>query len=126
MLDQAVETIQVPVQTKLHRLTIHKPFGPVYVNGDLARLVQSLGNILHNAPKYTDPGGEIEVDVQESNGDHDFTGAPGQTRSCPRELGLSATRCYIEGLAHRLGYREPIVCSPLPPRCFHYCDQRRL
>ena len=69
MLDQAVETIQVLVQTKLHRLTIHKPFGPVYVNGDLARLVQSLGNILHNAAKYTDPGGEIEVDVQESNGD---------------------------------------------------------
>jgi len=69
VLDQAVETIQVLVQTKLHRLTIHKPFGPVYVNGDLARLVQSLGNILHNAAKYTDPGGEIEVDVKESNGD---------------------------------------------------------
>lgn len=69
VLDQAVETIQLLVQTKLHRLTIHKPFGPVYVNGDLARLVQSLGNILHNAAKYTDPGGEIEVDVKESNGE---------------------------------------------------------
>ena len=41
----------------------------MYVNGDLARLVQSLGNILHNAAKYTDPGGEIEVDVEESKGD---------------------------------------------------------
>jgi PAS domain S-box-containing protein len=69
VLDQAVETIQPLVQEKLHRLNIRKPFSPVYVNGDLARLVQSLGNILHNAAKYTDPGGEIEVDVEESNGD---------------------------------------------------------
>jgi PAS domain S-box-containing protein len=67
-LDQAVETIQPLVQEKLHRLSIRKPFSPVYVNGDLARLVQSLGNILHNAAKYTDPGGEIEVDVEVSNG----------------------------------------------------------
>jgi len=69
VLDQAVETIQPLVQEKLHRLNIRKPFSPVYVNGDLARLVQSLGNILHNAAKYTDPGGEIEVDVEESNED---------------------------------------------------------
>jgi PAS domain S-box-containing protein len=69
VLDQAVETIQPLVQEKLHRLNIRKPFSPVYVNGDLARLVQSLGNVLHNAAKYTDPGGEIEVDVEESNGD---------------------------------------------------------
>jgi PAS domain S-box-containing protein len=64
VLDQAVETIQPLVQEKLHRLNIHKPFAPVYVHGDFARLVQSLGNILHNAAKYTDPGGEIEIDVK--------------------------------------------------------------
>jgi PAS domain S-box-containing protein len=69
VLDQAVETIQPLVQEKLHRLNIHKPFSPVYIKGDFARLVQSLGNILHNAAKYTDPGGEIEVDVEESNGE---------------------------------------------------------
>ncbi len=38
-------------------------------DGDFARLVQSLGNIVHNAAKYTDPGGEIDVDVKDSNGD---------------------------------------------------------
>jgi signal transduction histidine kinase len=69
VLDQAVETIQPLVQEKLHRLNIRKPFSPVYVNGDFARLVQSLGNILHNAAKYTGSGGEIEIDVKESNGD---------------------------------------------------------
>ncbi len=40
----------------------------MYVNGDLARLVQSFGNILHNAAKYTDPGGEIEAELSEANG----------------------------------------------------------
>jgi PAS domain S-box-containing protein len=69
VLDQAVEMIQLLVQAKLHRLNIHKPFSPVYVHGDFARLVQSLGNILHNAAKYTDLGGEIEVDVKESSGE---------------------------------------------------------
>jgi PAS domain S-box-containing protein len=69
VLDQAVETIQLLMETKLHRLNIRRPFARVYVNGDFARLVQSIGNILHNAVKYTDPGGEIEVDVKESNGD---------------------------------------------------------
>ncbi|MBV9725124.1 MAG: response regulator, partial [Gammaproteobacteria bacterium] len=68
VLDHAVETIQPLVQEKSHRLNIRKPFAAVYVNGDSARLVQSLGNILHNAAKYTDPGGEIEVQVEESNG----------------------------------------------------------
>ena len=73
VLDQAVETIQPLVQAKLHRLNIRKPSSPVYVNGDFARLVQSLGNILHNAAKYTDPGGEIDVNVEESNGDLTIT-----------------------------------------------------
>jgi len=68
VLDQAVETIQPLLQEKGHRLSVRKPSFPVYVHGDFARLVQSLGNILHNAAKYTDPGGEIEVDVTESNG----------------------------------------------------------
>ena len=69
VLDQAVETVQPLVQTKSHRLSIHKPFAPVYVDGDFARLVQSLGNILHNAAKYTDRGGDIEVNVEASDGE---------------------------------------------------------
>jgi PAS domain S-box-containing protein len=69
VIDQAVETVQPLVKEKLHRLNLRKPFSPVYVSGDFARLVQSFGNILHNAAKYTDTGGEIDVDVQELNGD---------------------------------------------------------
>jgi PAS domain S-box-containing protein len=69
VIDQAVETVQPLVKEKSHRLNILKPCSPVYVNGDSARLVQSLGNILHNAAKYTDAGGEIAVSVHELDGD---------------------------------------------------------
>jgi len=69
VLDQAVETIRPLVAEKSHQLRIRKPLFPVYVNGDTARLVQSLGNVLHNAAKYTDAGGEIDVDIQQSAGE---------------------------------------------------------
>jgi CheY-like chemotaxis protein len=39
-------------------------YQPLYVDGDHARLVQCIANILTNAAKYTDPGGEIRLEVQ--------------------------------------------------------------
>ncbi|MGH8258878.1 MAG: hybrid sensor histidine kinase/response regulator [Steroidobacteraceae bacterium] len=65
IIDQAAETVQLLVREKSHRLIVTKPFAPIHVRGDRARLVQCVGNILHNAAKYTDAGGEIEVRVQE-------------------------------------------------------------
>ncbi len=69
ILDQAVETVRPLVREKAHRLIVRKPFAPLHVRGDRARLVQCVGNILHNAAKYTDPGGEIEVRVQSAGGE---------------------------------------------------------
>jgi len=41
----------------------------VYVNGDHARLVQCVANVLTNSGKYTDPGGEIRVEVHSDGGE---------------------------------------------------------
>ena len=35
------------------------PVTPIYVDGDLIRLVQSVGNLLHNAATYTPEGGAM-------------------------------------------------------------------
>ncbi len=61
VIDQAIETVQPIMQEKSHRVITVKHHVPLYVRGDLSRLVQSFSNLLHNAAKYTDTGGEIRV-----------------------------------------------------------------
>jgi signal transduction histidine kinase len=45
------------------------PGQPVVVDGDRARLLQIVGNLLTNAAKYTGPGGEIGVSIEVEGGD---------------------------------------------------------
>jgi PAS domain S-box-containing protein len=42
-------------------LVAHVPENPVWIVGDSTRLSQVLGNLLDNARKFSDPGGEIDV-----------------------------------------------------------------
>ncbi len=63
LVQQAVETVHSFVQEKAHRLVVAKPAHALYVHGDKARLVQAISNVVHNAAKYTDKGGEIYVEV---------------------------------------------------------------
>jgi signal transduction histidine kinase len=58
-----------PAMTRYgHRLTALIPHGPVIVRVDGARMRQIVSNLLTNAAKYTDPGGEITLTV-EAQGD---------------------------------------------------------
>jgi CheY-like chemotaxis protein len=66
LVQQAVETIQNFVQEKAHRLVVAKPAHALYVCGDKTRLVQAVSNVIHNAAKYTDKGGEIFLEVSDS------------------------------------------------------------
>jgi len=63
VIAQAIETIEPQLRERKHTLSVMASTsdGPLYVNGDLARLVQCVGNILANAAKYTEGGGEISV-----------------------------------------------------------------
>ena len=59
VLEHAVEANQSLLTSAGHDLTCNVDPQPVMVEGDLTRLAQVVGNLLHNAIKYTPPGGRI-------------------------------------------------------------------
>jgi signal transduction histidine kinase/ActR/RegA family two-component response regulator len=65
VITQAVETVEPQLREKRHRISVATSGSlPLYVNGDSARLVQCVGNLLTNAIKYTEPDGDIRVSVR--------------------------------------------------------------
>src|SRR5437762_357292 len=62
---RAVETAAPLMEARGHRLEVSLPPAPLRVEGDPVRLAQILENLLHNAAKYTDPGGDIRVSAAE-------------------------------------------------------------
>ncbi|MFC0676702.1 PAS domain S-box protein [Lysobacter korlensis] len=63
-VEGAVEALKPFVDAHRHELTIALPAEPVFVDADLGRLVQVFGNLLHNAAKYTSPGGRIQLSAK--------------------------------------------------------------
>jgi len=60
VIAHALEIVDPLMKERRHKLSV-TTYGKLHVHGDLERLVQCVGNILSNAAKYTDPGGNINV-----------------------------------------------------------------
>ncbi len=61
VVGHAVETSRPMIDARGHELTLSLPAAPVQLDGDQARLAQSISNLLNNAAKYTPEGGHITL-----------------------------------------------------------------
>ncbi len=61
VVQQAVETSRPLVDSRAHKLFVYQSPEPILVNADKTRLTQVIANLLNNAAKYTECGGQITL-----------------------------------------------------------------
>jgi signal transduction histidine kinase len=61
VVSNAIETLGPDINERHHRLTTALPDAPVWLQGDPGRLEQVFINLLANASRYTNAGGELAV-----------------------------------------------------------------
>ena len=61
VIEAALESGRTLLAARVHTLTTSVPGAGAYIIADRARLAQVVTNLLHNAAKFTPPGGKIEV-----------------------------------------------------------------
>jgi PAS domain S-box-containing protein len=82
VIRSAVETARPLLDSAGHDFTVSLPPEPIYLDADLTRLAQVVGNLLTNSAKYTPQGGRIWLEVmareerRRSSKDEPSDGAP--------------------------------------------------
>ena len=69
VLSQAMETARPLLDAARHTVTVQLAEPVAVVDGDLVRLAQVFGNLLTNAAKYTEPGGQITITSTNADGE---------------------------------------------------------
>ncbi len=61
VVSNAIQTLESNIRQRNHRVTLSLPDAPMWLLADPGRLEQVFVNLLANASKYTDTGGELTV-----------------------------------------------------------------
>ena len=69
IVTRAIETSRPVIDAQTHELVVTLPAEALYVEGDPARLVQVVSNLLNNAARYTDAGGRIWITAERHDGE---------------------------------------------------------
>jgi PAS domain S-box-containing protein len=70
---QAIEAVRPLIASKSQ--TLHSPLGEAdpWIAGDSARVIQVVSNLIHNAAKFTQSGGNIHVSLTQAGSDADIS-----------------------------------------------------
>jgi signal transduction histidine kinase/CheY-like chemotaxis protein len=68
VIDAALEACRPMIDAQGLVLTLEIPPQPLWIVADFTRLAQAFSNLLNNAAKYTEPGGQIRVSMDASDG----------------------------------------------------------
>jgi CheY-like chemotaxis protein len=93
---RAVEIAKPAIDAKGHHLEVAVPVGALLVDGDLVRLAQVIANLLQNAAKYTEPGGNIRVDGRRESGEM-ILRVRDDGRGIPSERLASMFELFVQG-----------------------------
>jgi PAS domain S-box-containing protein len=68
VLANSMEEARVAIASRDHEVLIQIQPGRHQVLGDSARLTQAIANLIENAAKYTEPGGQIRLSLEQEDG----------------------------------------------------------
>jgi PAS domain S-box-containing protein len=86
VIHNAVEAVKPLLEERRHALHIAPFDAALQARGDTVRLTQILTNLLNNAAKYTDPGGNIRLAVRRVDGELELTVSDDGTGMTPEAI----------------------------------------
>lgn len=63
IVSHAMETARPAIEARQQEMTVQMASEPIFIEGDPTRLAQAIGNVLHNAAKFTPDRGQISLRI---------------------------------------------------------------